>query len=504
MTLQRIGLVALAATAVVSAAYAAHNAREQPSVARRTALRMPTLSGQASGPASTFVRRESPDEAFAFRTATPGSQARPVIAHYFPPFPITIGGRGPGRDYYEVHYLKPEGENGKFARGGGFLRERPLPGPPAKEQSKADFRIEVARAARIGIDAFGVDLLQLGGKSGGTVRGLLDAAATTDPRFRIAIEPDMMALKTATLEELVAYLTRLAKHPAAMRTADGRLVIMPFAADARDAAFWTGFAQAMAKAGEPIALIPDFVDSRSSAALAGISAAGATWGSRAKSAGDGQRGFAASVLRQGYPAWVATAAPQDMRPKSLVAQEAQGSLSFAGSLRAAIDGGAAALHLVTWNDYSEGSELAPSSATRFGYYDLAAYYIAWFKQGAPPAIRRDGFVGLHRRQLFRPADTSRGAAWQVRGDRSVDLVEMTAFLTAPAELVITTGGNTYRQAVSGGLQRVTAPAGAGPVKMAIERGGRTITACNSPWTIEAAPDRHDPLYAGFSSLRGCH
>jgi hypothetical protein len=50
---------------------------------------------------------------------------------------------------------------------------------------------------------------------------------------------------------------------------------------------------------------------------------------------------------------------------------------------------------------------------------------------------------------------------------------------------------------------LTAPAAIGPVSMSIARRGRTLAACKSPWTIEAQPDRQDPLYAGFSSLRGC-
>ena len=55
-----------------------------------------------------------------------------------------------------------------------------------------------------------------------------------------------------------------------------------------------------------------------------------------------------------------------------------------------------------------------------------------------------------------------------------------------------------------GLQRFTAPAAVGPVSMSIVRKGKVVARCRSPWKIEAEPDRQDPLYAGFSSLRGCN
>jgi hypothetical protein len=434
-------------------------------------------SGAPSGPAHAFVASESPPDALAFRPSVPGSSPRPVIAHYFPPYPLTIGGRDPENDYYAKHYLRRDGENGKFAAWGGLLRQRPLPGPRAKAQRQADLRVEVARAAGIGIDVFGVDLLKLDGRVAEVVPNLLEAAQETDPRFRIAIQPDMTSLRTVTLDELVAYLLNFAKHPAAFRAADGRLVVMPFRTEARPPEFWQALVDRMAQAGEPVAFIPYFVDPAKARGYAGFSAA-ATRGITADATGGlAQRAFGLKASTQGYSAWIANAAPQDVRAKYGVAYEAEGSRSFTEAIRAGIDGGASALHFMTWNDYSEATEIQPSTATRFAYYDIAAYHIAWFKTGAPPIIERDGFVGLHRRQLFRPANRALGKPWRVRGGPALDIVEMTAFLTAPAAI--------------------------GPVSMSIARRGRTLAACKSPWTIEAQPDRQDPLYAGFSSLRGC-
>lgn len=460
-------------------------------------------TGTPKGPAHAFVAAESPPDAFAFRPSVPGSGRRPVIVHYFPPYPLTIGDYDPDNDYYARQYLRPEGENGKFAAYGGLLRERPLPGPKDGNQRQSDLRIELARAARIGVDVFGVDLLSFEGRVAAAVPGLLKAAEETDPRFRIAIEPDMGALRDVTLDQLVDYLLNFARHPAAFRTADGRLVVIPFQTEARSPEFWKTLIHRMAQAGEPIAFVPYFVDPSRARQYAEFSAAVMRGITTGPGSGPAQTSFGRNALSQGYPAWIATAAPQDSRAKNGFTYEADGSRSFTEAIRAGIESGASALHIMTWNDYTEATEIQPSSATRFAYYDIAAYHIAWFKTGAPPRIERDGFVGLHRRQLFRPGNRARGKPWRMHGGPRVDIVEMTAFLTAPAELTISTGGSTFSEKADAGLHRFTAPAAEGPVAMTIARGGRIVAACRSPWTIEANPDRHDPLYAGFSSLRGC-
>ncbi len=194
-----------------------------------------------------------------------------------------------------------------------------------------------------------------------------------------------------------------------------------------------------------------------------------------------------------------------MRPKVLQVQEAEGSAAMLSAFAAAEKGGASGIRLVTWNDYSEGTEWAPSSVTRHAYYDLAAWAIASFKAGKPPRIERDGFVVFHRRQIFNPADTSRGQPWKVQSRAPVtNVVDTVAFLTAPATLTVTVGGVGTSRKLSAGMQRLTVPARIGSVTVRLTRSGRTLAACTSPWTIAAKAARHDPLYAGFSSLRGCN
>ena len=447
---------------------------------------------------------ETPPETLPFVPAAPGTGNKLVLAHYFPPFPIQIGERGPDGDYYERHYLRAEGENGKFARGGGYLRQRPLVPTGGLPDAAAGFRLDIARAARIGIDGFGINLLDLDGRHWRTALGLLDAAIETAPAFRIAPEPDMTALRGVTPARLAEALLVFARHPAGLRLDDGRLLVMPFAAERAPGAFWQELASRMRDAGAPIVLVPDFVDPHGMDRLAGGAWAAALWGDRGSGAGAAQARFAAQAMTAGYPRWLATLAPQDFRPKDLTAWEADGSTALASAFAAAMTGEAAGLHLVTWNDYGEGSELAPSSATRFAWYDLTAWYIAHFKRGQPHAIVRDGMIVLHRRQLFDPGNAARGAPWQLRGRDAVsNRIDLRLFLTAPATVSVTTGGLRAARAVPAGFQRWQVPARPGPVRVRLTRAGKVLADCTSPHGITANPERHDPLYAGFSSLRDC-
>ena len=71
-------------------------------------------------------------------------------------------------DYYARNYLDPDGEGGKHAAYGGFLRDRPL---PRAVRGTADWRLQdmetdVRQAIAAGLDGFSVDLLALGDTGG--------------------------------------------------------------------------------------------------------------------------------------------------------------------------------------------------------------------------------------------------------------------------------------------------------------------------------------------------
>ena len=56
------------------------------------------------------------------------------------------------------------------------------------------------------------------------------------------------------------------------------------------------------------------------------------------------------------------------------------------------------MNLPTWNDYSEGSQFAPSQKHGWSLLDINAYYLAQFKTGSAPPITRDAVYLTHRTQ----------------------------------------------------------------------------------------------------------
>lgn len=452
--------------------------------------------------ARAFVAAETPAAALPFQPARSGSEGPVVVAHYFPPYPLRIGnGPRPGGDYYRDQYLRPEGENGKFAAVGGLLRDRPLPGP-ARGDANLDMAIEVARAARIGIDAMGIDVMQINeGREWTKALRLLDAAQAVGG-VRVIPEPDMTALRGVGVRELAQALGVFARHPAAYRLADGRLLVMPFAAEAQPPTFWRELIARMSVTGERIALMPVFVDSKTATSFAPFSVGQGVWGGRDPRSGEASVAYARQIRARGPLSYCAPVAAQDSRPKNAQFIEARNSEALRASWTAAIETSAECAHLLTWNDYSETTQFAPSAVTQFGVYDLSAYYIAWMKAGRPPAITRDALYLVHRRQILDPATPGLGRALRRRGlTPTSNDVELVALLTRPGRLVIEMGGQRVSRDVGAGLQTLRIPAAPGRPAAALLRGGRVIVEHDSPWTIEARPTRHDATYAYSGSTR---
>lgn len=122
-------------------------------------------------------------------TASLRASSHVIFAHYFTPFPITIDNKPADADYYALQYLRPQGENGKHAYCGGFLRDRPVPRAPLTGNwTLIDMEKEVSEAIAAGLDGFIVDILSLDPANviWTRVLKLLDAAAAVDPGFKVA------------------------------------------------------------------------------------------------------------------------------------------------------------------------------------------------------------------------------------------------------------------------------------------------------------------------------
>lgn len=464
---------------------------------------------QVAEQARTEIAAESPATVFPFRVHQQPAPGKIVIAHYFPVFPLSIDNQPTAQDYYAVNYLRAEGEQGKFRAQRGFLRQRPLPVPvgSANGYVVANLAREVARAARIGIDAFGIDLLSVAADSALWQNSLLmlDVAQMVAPGFRIVPEPDMGSLGPITLDALVSALDKFATHPASYRLADGRMLVMPMAAELRDARFWGALQARMAASGHPIALVPDYVDAAPMVANAAVSWGATVWGDRDPAGAAVGLKQAARARKAGIAHWFMPVAPQDARPKDYLFIEARNSEAFRVQWEAAITSRSTGVHLLTWNDYSEATEISPSSFSQFLFYDLAAYYIAWFKAGAPPLVTADALYYVQRNQIFDPNKADRGRGSILRGGTPMaNDVELVALLKQPGRLIVDMNGRRHVKDVPAGLQTLRAPTGVGTPVFSLVRGGRLVLRKVSDWPIRAKPDRHDATYGGGSSTRPIH
>jgi hypothetical protein len=457
------------------------------------------------------VEREQLIESWPFEdeAAALARSGRKVILHYFPPFPLSLDNLPPSSDYYATQYLRPEGEHDKYRSVGGYIRQRPLPvGPwPIPQWRDVNFAIEVLRARALGADAFGVDLLQLkGGRYWASAIELMNVAAAISPGFGIVPEPDADVLKNATAADLRRALAEIWQHKASYHLPDGRLLVAPFAAERRTVSFWQDVIDGMARQNMLVALLPVLLDSgRYARDYTPISIGLSRWGAHNlvddAESGDGR--LAAEVEASGR-IWMQPVVPQDERPKAAAFWEPNGSELFRQQWAEARQRNSDYVHVITWNDYGEATEVAPSTGIQYVFYDLAAYEIRWFKLGRPPRIKRDAIYYLHRTQLLDPSRVREGgsAAMHLRGATSLsNRIEMIAFLTKPATIEIEIAGRKTRKAAPAGLALASTPARSGRPTFRVNRDGRTVVEKQSDWQIQSEEDRVDPLYVGGSTTR---
>ncbi|WP_159673091.1 glycoside hydrolase family 71 protein, partial [Streptomyces mexicanus] len=339
-------------------------------------------------------RRQAPPSASPLPFDLPASgvlRASPhlVFAHYFPPYPLSLDNQPADRDYYTRNYLAPRGEQGRHAAYGGLLRDRPLPVPPSGGDWRlADLEREVRTARDAGIDGFTVDILSLTGPNRERVDTLLRAAHRVDAGFRIALMPDMTSLHTDPVT-LADQLARLAAAPSAYRLPDGRLVVCPFKAEAQEPAWWAQVLARLREHGVATALVPVFLDFRANAErFAPLSYAFSSWGNRTYT----RQGNVPGDVRLAHALgkkWMQAVSVQDARPNQGVYDEAGNTATLRSTWNHAIADGADWVQLTTWNDYSEGSQFAPSLHNGHTYLDISSYYLTRFKTGAWPPIVRD-------------------------------------------------------------------------------------------------------------------
>ena len=104
--------------------------------------------------------------------------------------------------------------------------------------------------------------------------------------------------------------------------------------------------------------------------------------------------------------WMEPVAYQDARPRSGAYAEAGNTETGRATWTKAIEDHADYVQIVTWNDYSESTHIAPSMAHGSVLLDISAYYIDWFTNGKPPAIKSDHLYLTHRIHAHAASATS--------------------------------------------------------------------------------------------------
>ncbi|NJO55641.1 MAG: hypothetical protein HC834_03950 [Rhodospirillales bacterium] len=179
------------------------------------------------------------------------------------------------------------------------------------------------------------------------------------------------------------------------------------------------------------------------------------------------------------------------------------------------------LKLCTWNDFSEGTEGAPSLRGQWAIADLCAFYNAWFRSGSQPEIVRDCLYYAHRLHAF---DAMPNTSYQTiskpdsiqPGNRfynktqsayaSENVISVLVFPTDDCEVDIVTAEGTTTHAVTGQtVQHVTAPlpvtAGGRP-QFRMRRGGQTVIDMASAFRVRTSVPYWQDLKAGMGgSLR---
>ena len=409
---------------------------------------------------------------------------RKVFGHYFYPFPLSIDNNPPDVDYYNRNYLLQAGEHGAHWDAGGYLRSRPLgvadSGSPNWQVENQEKEIRMAMAA--GITGFTVDVLGPNQWDAGTqLQNLLLAATAVDSRFKIVVMPDLSALGPDA-GVVDAIIESVASSPAAYHLPDGRLVVTSFDASLGSIAFWNQVFNDVSDAGIRVAFIPTFLGGTGSYDdFEPISYGLSSWGTATPVSSASEVTEPLQAHDAGEISMLPVD-PQQYRPKDLSYWEAGNSAAFRTSWQAAIDGGADWVQLVTWSDFSESSQVEPATdltlATDIGtgFYDLNAYYAAWFLTGQAPTLTHDVIYYFYRREPTNAASPAQAAPTHlaVGGGTTVDNIELVGALTAPGTLQITINGQTFTQDVPAGLTSFTIPLQPGRPQFALRRDGGEV------------------------------
>lgn len=439
---------------------------------------------------------------------------RKVFAHYMPSLPISIDNKDGHEDYYATEYLSPNGEGGIHAAYGGFLRDRPLPRAhsDAPDWKLTNLRTEIRQAKSVGIDGFTVDVLEPRATSN-AVDQILQAAAAVG-NFTILTTADVTGpLGAMTPANFAADIAPYLTAPPSFHLSDGRPVLGAFGAEVQTTPEW--WAKVLDIFRDrfklEVAFVPTFVNVNDNPEkFAPFSYGFSMWGGRSPTAmpvNDAGRGSPVDVIRRTRrlgKLWMQPVPFQDSRPRSAIFAESANSLTNRLAWQIADHQHAEWVQLITWNDYSESTAMAPSVAHGWGILDMNAYDIVGFKFGRKPRILRDALFFSYRDQPVgaRPTHPETSLMHVVPGSvPPQDTIEVVAFATAPSQISVVAGTQHYSCRVPVGRGICTFPLSLGSISAEMQRDGEVVAEARSNADVTARPYVQDLQYRVVGGLR---
>ena len=454
-------------------------------------------------PANAQELNSLPYEVAAINTSGPK-----VFAHYFPPYPISLDNQDPSTDYYTRHYLNPDGENGKFLAVGGLLRDRPAGRKPLSGDYKlTDATTEVRQAASSGIDGFTINIMNWSGANWDRTLLLAKAASQSGTGFKSIPNIDLSAdsARTASIATIAAQLNTFYAQSSAYRLPDGRYVLSSFKAEGQPASWWQSIATTMEQTyGKKIALITVFLDLTDAriASYSPVSYAMSIWGLRTAESVRVSPDKAGKVHNAGMK-WMAPIAIQDVRHHYMRYAESGNTETLRASWTRALSDKSDMVQLITWNDYSESTQFAPSQGHSTAFLDLNGYYIAQFKKAQTPTITGDQVIITHRIQGYakQPSEQTGVMDWTLSGTATPprDTVEAVTLLKAPATVTLRAGGKITTYTAPAGVYARVAELSRGEISATVARGTTPVTSVTSPNLVSSYPTRWDLQYYAATS-----
>jgi hypothetical protein len=434
-----------------------------------------------------------------------------VFAHYFGPYPISTDNATYTSDSYHNAFLNPTYST--YAQYGGWFRDRPLPRPKlAFDYMSVDAATDIVRAHNAGLDGFFVDLLGLSGTNWNNYTRLANKASEIFPGGEFKVIPMVDAngaTGLATPTQAAQNIAWFANLPSAWFLDDGRFVVSSFKADGKSVDWWTQVATALRNNhGLEAAYLHVFLNYNNAASYSSINWGSSSWGWGSDPTVTGNVSNQAAAAHGRGEVYMSPIQPQSARPTSSLFDEAWNTRGHRAAWEKAINDGAEYVQLVTWSDYSENGQFAPSAVSGYCNLDIGSYYLTRFKTGSYPTILRDAIYLSHRNQpmdaTITGGQTKRMAQWQRGGTLTPvkNEVEALVFLTAPATVAITVGGVSTNFSAGAGMSSFSAPLRDGTVSAKAVRSSATVAEVTSPVPVQSAVPRDDPMYFQFSSIRG--